>query len=120
MIHFHTTGPVQQQDGQDRQPKQSKYSACREATHLIEESIQINLNRKNCHRLIRKYVKHMIIPHGFHNFTPQFGGPIYTNNITMNEKFTVLTKYMHVGKVKAESLKRGNCSHHPTCFINYG
>ena len=102
------------------QPKQTKYSACIEVTHMNEEPIQINLARKNCHRLIRKWVKHMIIPHGFHNFTPEFGGPIYTTHIPMKEKYTVLTKYMHIGKEKAEALKRGNCGHHPNCFINYG
>lgn len=104
-------------------PKQSKYSVCIEPTHIVEEQIQINLDRKNCHRLIRMYEKHMIRPHGYNkhpiNHRP-FGGPIYTTNITKEDKLTVLTKYMHIKRSDAEELAKGNCGHNPHCFINYG
>ena len=65
----------------------------------------------------------MIRPRGYNKYiinNEPFGGPIYTTDISINDKYKILTKYMNVKKSKAERLKRGNCPHSPKCFINYG
>ena len=103
--------------------KAKQIQSCIEATHLIEEPIQINISRKNCHRLIRMYEKYMIRPHGYNKHlinNKPFGGPIYTTNISIDDKLIILTKYMHIKRSKAEKMKTENCNHNPPCFINYG